>query len=761
MTEGTKTIKGWKMFMYALFLGPFFLTAYFRETRNSYPAARYFGWVSILLIILCSYMMFTFSFSPSIIRIAYLIIFFAIFGLAFFYCWGLDSASKTGEPALKQKYSLSRGLAWMIVMGILFQGLSNIARAIYFWILGEQVMVYFSPQENIFRFWIFIGFIYGIVYGIVEGNRYIDLDIKSVLKSIFIIFIFIVLYSGFMLALVVYPIQRLISISYFPQSDGFLFYLFFFIAIPVSALYLLRTSIQYSSIKNTLMLFIGVPLIALHVILISTYSVTINLAVASIMEDRQQFSSAKTIYAKTIRYIRHDNLLASLYHRQGVLHVLNQDYDLAVASFKKVLADYSEDYNVFNKSRRYIDAFEKNQAVSENDRKILLVKHRTFEQAASCFPNSLSLILNFYEEQPISTRKLSYAIKEGFSMGTFIWKAESFLEKNGYELITTFWQDKNTLVALLEEGYPVLVYIPGHVYTLYGYDSLMEMFFTYDTAQSNRWDDKPFWNFQVEWMIGSFLMSVVVPQGDMEFFSTRFPQLKQYSRPYQLWQKAHISDYYEDMGTYWKDYDRYELSKSFGIDRLKMNEPYYLDDAFYPFTWDEVEWENDVLPILKEPWALDWSITENYILYLLYSGKSREAAHLVEQYESNLSKEPLLPFPRLLELKLATQAALENENEILSVSDNLIGISSNSWVDSYWGYYFKARHLMASGDLQGAAELLISTLDNLSLGQYRTSPEFRYIVDALKEISDIDSSIIDPEKRQLLEVAKIELAVGP
>ena len=532
------------------------------------------------------------------------------------------------------------------------------------------------------------------------------------------------------------------------------------IAICLSASFLLRAADHMKPAKSLIVFLLGVPLIALHVIVLSTYSIPINLVVASILEDRHQIVSAKTIYAKAIPYIQHDNLLASLHHRQGVLHVLNQDHDSATASFKKVLTDYSEHYGVFSKARRYMDAIEKNRSNQNLGSKILVVHHQTFEQAASCFPNSLSVILNFYEKQPISTRKLSYAIKESFSSGTFIWKAESFLDKNGYELLTTYWQDKDTLIRLLDAGYPVLVYIPGHVYTVYGYDSRMEMFFTYDTAESNRWSDKPFWSLQRDWMVSSFLMSVVIPKEERERLITLFPQFERYSDSFQLWQKAHISDYYESRGNYWKDYHRYHLSESFGIDRLKMNEPYFIHEDFSPILWSAEDWQTEVLPVLDQPWALEWSIVKNYILYLLHSRQADSALHVIERYESHLTAEQQYHFHELLELKLAAAVYAKDPKLILSVSDKLIGIANNMPSASYWGHYYKARHLMTTGDPEGASEILLSALKNLRLGVYPRSSCFRNIVDALNEIHLMNPSLITPENLRLMEVARIDLASG-
>lgn len=209
-----KRLKGWKMLMYALFLGPFFLVLYFRQTRNAYPAARYFAWISLVAMTICAYLMFTFTFSPFLTRFIYLIIYLSIFGLAFFYCWSIDSKSIVRTTGFKQKYSFTRACAWMIIMGLMFPGISNIVQAIYYWILGEQVSVYFSSQANVFKYWSLIGMIYGFFYGIKEDNDFFNKDIGAVVKSVFSIFVFILVYGGFVLALVIYPLQRLAPISY-------------------------------------------------------------------------------------------------------------------------------------------------------------------------------------------------------------------------------------------------------------------------------------------------------------------------------------------------------------------------------------------------------------------------------------------------------------------------------------------------------------------------------------------------------------------
>ena len=253
-------------------------------------------------------------------------------------------------------------------------------------------------------------------------------------------------------------------------------------------------------------------------------------------------------------------------------------------------------------------------------------------------------------------------------------------------------------------------------------------------------------------------MSVVVQKGMEEKFASLFPQLHRYAHTYRLWQKAHISNYYDNKENYWKDYDRYSLSESLGLDRLKINDPYFLSDNFYPFPWDPEKWTGEVLPVLSSPWATEWSIMEKYILHLIYNQQADKARHLVQLYQSHLSAEALPIFSKLLELKLAAALATDNEEEVLSVSNKLIGITNNQEYGSYWGHYFNGMHLMASGDHKGAVQLLLPVLNDLRLGSHYRSKSFRCILDALNEICLIDPSLIEPEKRPIIEVARIHFA---
>ncbi len=751
-------IKGPQFLLYSLFLGPFFPVLYFREA--GYPLARVLAPVSIILTAACLYLLTTFTTSPLTVQIIYAISHTALVGLSFFYCWSRDTGDAAPTEREKRVLSISRAIAWMIVMGAAYHALNTLSQALYYWILGDRIAVYASARGNIFLFWIYIGFIHGFIYGLDTKNRYADRSFSAFTKTLGLILFFIVLYSGLILLFIIYPRQRLTPVSYIPQSMDFLFYALFFFSIVLSAIHLIRTAHGQSLPRVIATFVLGLLLISVHTVIASGYATTLTLTVASILEDRQETAGARKLYEKCIPYIRYDELLASLHHRQGVLQVLRGDYPAALGSFKRVLADYSKHYDVYERAEKYVESHERNMSRANGEKRVLSVKHSTFEQAASCFPNSLSVILNFYEENPVSTRKLSYAIKEDFSSGTFIWKAESFLAENGYGLVTTFWQNREMLISLLDAGFPVLLYVPGHVYTLYGYDARMEMFFTYDTAKSNRWNDKTYWELQKDWMQSGFLMSVVIPEQDLPAFMKQFPQLRDNREKYALWQKSLIGNYYEEKSDYRPDFDPHKISRAMGLDRLSVGSRSFVDAAVSPFKWDKQKWEQDIAPVLDQPWAMDWSRMEDFLLYLIHSGQTDPALALIEKYHPRITGDEDYHYARLLELKLAALGDSDNTPEVLSVSDKLIGISNGEDSRTYWGHLYKAGHLLDSGNVKGAVDLLLPVLKEIRLGNKRPSQSIIKIVGMLGRIEKLEPTLIDSKNGSRLKMAQTYLGLS-
>ncbi len=752
-------LNGWKLSLHTLFLGPVFLCLYLWQYRRAYPLIRYLLFLPPALLLLCSWLSIFLKVDPDWIRLIYAVLLALILAAAFIFCWTVKAATKSREPSPRPKILLSRGIAWMTFMGTLFYSFSHAVQIVNYWAFGEYIMVYFSSAAKTSNLWILLGLVFGFLYGMDAEKQYFNKDIKSLGISLTLAFGWVAVYSIWTLFLIVYPLQRLTPIAYRPQIADYMFYGFNELSILFSLFFFLPAGADKGLWKTVVVSVSAVPLILLHAIVLSGYSNALNLTAASILEDQGRWESAKALYTKVIPYIDHDPLLAALHHRQGVLNILNENYEAAVASFKKVIADYSEDYEVFRKARRYVERFEKNKALPDPGRKILAVRHRTFEQAASCFPNSLSVILKFYEAEPVSTRKLSYAIKESFDKGTFIWKVEAFLNQRGYRLITTFWQTKETLMALLEAGYPVLIYVPGHVYTLYGYDAKMEVFFCYNTAKLNRWDDTPFAEFQHAWMEDGFVMSVVVKKGDEEKITAMAEGLSRHSEAYRLYQKAMISRYYASKDNYWEDTGRGLLAEGIGLDTLKLDNDDLRKDGFHHLPWDQEKWHGEVRPALVHKWSNQWSLIERHLLYLLFHKQWEAARELIQKYQSRSNEESFPDYDRLLEMSLAVEVSAGNQAEVLSLCDKLIGNMDRFDAGACWAYYYKAVHLLQKGAAARAAQLLLPLLDKMDPDDLISEAGVRNIVTLLREIQLRQPDLIEPEKAHLLDIYQIRYAI--
>jgi len=766
-----------KSIVYTISLGPLYLLFYFRSLRHTMPKSRYIFWSFLAAFSVCFYLSLTLSYHPGWIGVIYLAILLVTLATTFLFVREKRDNREPEAPHGDSGICVSRGIIWLFFLSFIFGNLSTLIQAANYWLIGEYITVFFFSKEHISAMWSFIGMAIGFIYGLRKENNYINADISSLLRSTLIIFILITLYSLITYLFVVYPLQRLSPISYFPQTAEFLFYTTGFMAIMTSSYFVLSRFSPHGIYKSLKAAALSVPLVLMHIILLSAYSTTLNLTVASIFEGKDKTETARKLYAKVVPFITHDPLQAALIHRQGTLSVINENYPEAISYFRKVVADYSEEtFDAYGKAKKYIESYEKNGEHKDPGHELLKVEYTTFEQAASCFPNSLSLILNFYEADPIGTRELSYSIKESFNDGTFIWKAESFLDKRGYTLLTTFWQTKETLISLLEAKYPVLIYIPGHVYTLYGYDAGMEMFLTYDTAKYNRWDDKPFSEFQKSWMNSSFLMSVVIKKGEESTLRELAPELFKFSDLHKSWQKAQITDYYESKNSYWRDYDRYKIAEKMGISGLKLNDPTLHSNGFHTYPWDKENWDENIYPMLDRPWALEWRIFERFILYLLYNHQISEAKQLISLYRANLDKESLSVSNRILIIELAAEIAASNGSDIsseqlLTTSDKLIGQAEKltgktgytgyTMEQFYWGYYIKGLHLLKKSDIGGTARLLLPLLNNFDLEARPLSKAWGKILEVLCVVSGREPSLIEPDMMAQLKIAWVLYNIEP
>ncbi|PCJ21264.1 MAG: hypothetical protein COB02_01385 [Candidatus Cloacimonadota bacterium] len=694
-------------------LGPIYSSIYLFSLKEK---SKYFKLISlfpIFLLLIFLGVLYQYSFPSKWVWIAYLgvTILFVIHNLI---CHKFIYERKEIDEKEK-RFSFSNGLVFGIGLSSIFMGLSWFSSILNYWIFSPFVPMDSTIGQVISVHWILIGKVIGFLYGFLKCS-FIEEKRSILFKLSFFTVIYMILIDASKTLLLTYPMNKLFSLNYYSSNTSVLFYLVGALVFPVFYWFLVSENSLKKQIKYS---FIMAPIIMIHLVLIGNYWNTLIVTTASVFESSGNITKAKKLYVKVIPDLDHTNFVASLKHRLGVLNLLEGNVDEAIAYFRKVVTSYKKSSKVYKKAKKYLSSYADKSEI--NKFKILKNNYQTFEQAASCFPNSLGYILSFYDKKQIDTRDLSFSIKEGYFSGTFIWKAESYLKKKGYSLINSYWQDGNQLIKLLDAGFPVLIYVPGHVYTVYGYNKDFEMFYTYDTARQNRWDDKPFEDLYDEWSKSSFLMSVVVKTKDETKLKDLLENILDYSKIYSLYQKSERSDYYtESKNNFYKDYNKTTFGLKLGEKGLLSKYPLYrlsadkidVDDSFF---------RDRILKVISNEWYSYWYQIRPIALFLLYKNRIDDASTLVDIIESNIERRGK---SKPMDFILYKMILAEKKGDIktkIEMESRLIGDAEEGWTAYSWAYVSRIKRFKKEKRYKDIVELLQIPMTKLNFTSYYES----------------------------------------
>lgn len=688
----------------------------------------------------------TLRFDPGTIALSYIPPFLFFFILIYLINWIYNDRHKQKGQDSNLRYSLSKSFIWMNFFSSLVGAISALITVILYWLFSEYVTVTIIPGTSVSIIWIIIGTVIGAIYGFFR-KTFLQLEMRPFITILFFSLSYIFFCEFLNLTLVNYPIDRLSPLKYPLHSLSRISYqgLSIFGFMLIFYFFLKRISCGSSYLRTTLSAFFWTLCMVLHVLVLAQHSTALYITYASVLESQGNFTDAKNMYAQAIPYLRNDEFNASLLHRQGVLEVLDSRPNHALKIFKQVVAEHTEFEDDFQKSKDYIKAY-KQQKSKPKESQILKLKYRTFQQAASCFPNSLALVLNYFQKAPISTRELSYLIKEGFHQGTFIWKAQSYLEKKDYQLFTSYWHDSQTVMNLIDHGFPVLIYVPQHVYAVYGYDRQFKIFFSYDTAKQNRWDDKPFKSFMEEWMKSSFLMSVVVPKIRVPELMRLAPNVFLRSDFYNQMQKLDLSQYYSQKDNFWIDFDKYREAPKAGLAAIILDSLPLSREINKDISWEPDVWAEQIKPLFQNSWARHWRVAQKTSLFLASKGQNQEAYDLIKRFERNLKEESEPLTADLFLIKLALAKRVDDEDSATELELQLIGeAEKEDWDSSYWGHVQRARRLQSRGETRALIGLLSPIVQKISPNRYDHKKSFYEILNILKQVCCAEPKSITDE----------------
>ena len=168
--------------------------------------------------------------------------------------------------------------------------------------------------------------------------------------------------------------------------------------------------------------------------------------------------------------------VALLNHRLG-------DREKAIHGFRRVVAKYTANKTLVKKANRFLDNLER----SPLRKRVVLpgVETRTEYKGGYCVPNSLALAMRYWGAD-VSARVIGARIT-GLGSGTFIVNQRWFAEQEGFRHDFLPMASLDDIKRCIDAGFPVLVYVPAHVFAIVGYDEGLETFVTYDVATQDVW----------------------------------------------------------------------------------------------------------------------------------------------------------------------------------------------------------------------------------------------------------------------------------
>lgn len=254
--------------------------------------------------------------------------------------------------------------------------------------------------------------------------------------------------------------------------------------------FILTYIIKPVEIRRRIMRLAQMPLIHLSagvaLVIFLGYTNNIFHTAGQYFERRARMPAALWCYEQGL--IRNPTAASASYlqYRVALLAHKIGDRERALQGFRMVVSKYTYDEELVKKSNRFLDNMSRN---GTDSRRVVLpgVESHIAYKGSYCVPNSLALVMRFWGSD-IDARNIGEKIT-GLSRGTSIVDQAWFAEQKGFRHDFLPNASLEDIKASIDAGFPVMVYVPAHVFVIVGYDEILETFVTYDVATSDVWVD--------------------------------------------------------------------------------------------------------------------------------------------------------------------------------------------------------------------------------------------------------------------------------
>ncbi len=201
-------------------------------------------------------------------------------------------------------------------------------------------------------------------------------------------------------------------------------------------------------------------------------------------------------------------VVSYLEHRIGLLNYKLGHKKAAINAFKLLQTTNNANPFLARSAELYLDRL----LSGAGGKRVVLpgVETATDYRAAYCAPNTLSVVLN-YLHKDVSASQVGEAISMVYQ-GTSITDISLYCDRLGLDHILIPFATPEDCRFVIDHGYPFIVYLPGHVLAVFGYDTRLRTLIAYDTATWDIWVDHPQSSFLVQWSQENYLGAVILPR---------------------------------------------------------------------------------------------------------------------------------------------------------------------------------------------------------------------------------------------------------
>ncbi|HOX28297.1 MAG TPA: hypothetical protein PLQ76_03985, partial [bacterium] len=230
------------------------------------------------------------------------------------------------------------------------------------------------------------------------------------------------------------------------------------------------------------------------------------LILGKMREKRGDVKGALALYEKSLTLYPSPFSASYLQFRIGLLNHVRGDDAAAADAFRNVLTKYTANKHFVQQAKILSDRLEN---VKKGERFVLPgVETRTEYRSAYCAPNSMALVFNYWRKNKLTAKKIGTDITYTL-FGTSALDMLFYARENGFEYYLTSDNSLNDIREFVKKKIPVLVFIPQHVFVVFGYDMRLDTLISYDVATYDVWVEHPAEDFVAEWSKTGRMMAIM------------------------------------------------------------------------------------------------------------------------------------------------------------------------------------------------------------------------------------------------------------